>query len=461
MAASLPHRRERMVSSARLEPSSRTLRPEEHAVISREFRADARIVRVFSWLIALLVPPCLALAVRAFSEGGWFGALVGFLTILLALLCLLPLLMRRRTVAAAPYQLRAVTVHDRCETRLDSGDPTHAAHYVGPYRVLLRPGWLAFWPEGQDATVELCFPPKDVDATWVGAAVVSLPGIDIRKWSKYRPPKPRGVVASYVSVFCFSLTVVCGIFIFSEGYGAEVASRFRNRGESTHFATVTELLRTPRALHARVTITTAHRVGRPGDGVYLCDLREPMLSLLSPHLEPPEPSERQILTSFTLLCSEEKLAYFEELALGSRLLGHNDPATLRTQVERHCRGRAEAHARNANLVRVERERKARISHELNANPKTSCLREYRLDGRVPASTSSSFLRVVHDTTGVLEPDRVFRAGAPAPSLTALVWLVLGTLATAASGYLGWRGQRQGVPSIDEWARALRSEGRIH
>jgi hypothetical protein len=119
---------------------------------------------------------------------------------------------------------RAVTVHDLCKCVLHGGDPVHAVHYVGPHRVQLRPGWLAFWPEGQQASVELCFPPSQAGETWSDAALVSLPGINIESWQRQAPPGRRGAVPFGIAAAGFTVTVVATAVLGDRGYWAEAAS---------------------------------------------------------------------------------------------------------------------------------------------------------------------------------------------------------------------------------------------
>jgi hypothetical protein len=197
----------------------------ERSVILREFRAETRIVGAAAWFLALVLTPAfLALARLGFRKGEWLGNYAAVLCLLCALISLLPLLLRRRKVAGAASELRAITVHDLCKCVLHGGDPVHAVHYVGPHRVQLRPGWLAFWPEGQAASVELCFPPSQAGETWSAAALVSLPGIDIESWQRHAPPRRRGAVPFAIAVAAFTVTVVGTAVLRSSGYWAEAAS---------------------------------------------------------------------------------------------------------------------------------------------------------------------------------------------------------------------------------------------
>jgi hypothetical protein len=203
----------------------RPLSQVERSIILREFAAESRIVGGAAWFLALVMTPaCLALARLGFRKEGWLENYAAVLCLLLSLMSLLPLLLRRRKIAGAPSGLRAVTVHDLCKCVLHGGDPVHAVHYVGPYRVQLRPGWLAFWPEGQRASVELCFPPSQVGETWSAAALVSLPGIDIESWQRHLPPKRRGAVAFGIAAAGLTVTVVAAALLGDRGYWSEVAS---------------------------------------------------------------------------------------------------------------------------------------------------------------------------------------------------------------------------------------------
>jgi hypothetical protein len=187
--------------------SVRQLTAKEAAVVLREFRVDACSMQLLGWsclAFGLLSAGCVPFA---FAETEWLLAVcAAAMAVPLFLLARLILFGRRRRVAHGSPTLRAHRAEAFCETRKEgSGNRARRVNYVGSYRVALRAGWGAFWPDGQVAEVELCFP-EGFSLTHFSAAVVALPGIDIGRWLRRPPPSRAGFWWS------FGCAVVGGVF---------------------------------------------------------------------------------------------------------------------------------------------------------------------------------------------------------------------------------------------------------
>ncbi|MGC4086957.1 MAG: hypothetical protein QM756_03465 [Polyangiaceae bacterium] len=62
--------------------------------------------------------------------------------------------------------------------------------------------------------MELCFPPKELGYCWPSAAVVSLPGINLRRWHRRRPPNPTVLHALILVVIIAAVGTLAGAVIF-------------------------------------------------------------------------------------------------------------------------------------------------------------------------------------------------------------------------------------------------------
>lgn len=376
--------------------AQRALNEIEREVVSHEFTQSARGLRYFGWFLGGAAVFVTSFVLEVLAQGAWltlpfvvlFAASCGFMSYTLL----------KRRVTPAPLELEALSVHALCSTRRHG---KHSYPYVGPCRVVLRSGWQAFWPEGKSVEVELCLPPSNIGKTWVDASLVSLPGIDITTWHAHPPPKPyvwlmMGAILSGMAALMLTLVLTL------DSYWPRAASGLCNLGQRTEFQTVGELLRTPRANGARVTIARGHWVHVLDHGDYLCELHDDWAGGLTTAVSPAVEVE-----------------------------------------ERHA---PQAPA-DAELARDER-----LANEVANNPENPCLLadpaylEFP-DERPPVVAAT-------DEVGVLTAGLIWRHGAPGPNLKPLLLLiVVGAIAVTTISRTIWRARRYSA-ELDAWTKAV-------
>jgi hypothetical protein len=148
------------------EESTRALSSEEYAVVRRELEASVAAARFVAVSAVVLSAALLFATVKSAQQGSWFLVVLFAALIALALVSTAFVLRGTRFAPAFPPELRARVVRARCESRVEGqGKHQRTVRYVGSHRVDLRSGWQAFWPEGAEVVLELCFPPESIGVT--------------------------------------------------------------------------------------------------------------------------------------------------------------------------------------------------------------------------------------------------------------------------------------------------------
>lgn len=449
---------------------SRSLNPVERDVVMRELRNDARGMRYMSVFVAATALFFGGAAYAAVGRGWWLMAIMLGVSSL-AFGGLAWLMWGKR--ASAPSEPAVLSGEGLCKTH-HSGK--HSNLRVGSYRVALRAGWQAFWPEGQVVKVELCIPPASVGATWAGAVLVSLPGIDITTWHKRSPPKaPLGLMLT--TLVSFMVTLVIGTVLVSNGTWATSLSAALNRGPV--FDDVAALVDTADAWHVQVTVRHAHVVHDDKGDDYLCDVGSSWLLMQAN--DGPEtiagPSDAEVEAHLPDHCNiEERAAQLATMirTLDQRRL-HRDDAepvpmsggTLEDNLEfsENVQSLYRRIARDQCLETTRRalwdaapalartEFRKRLDHELNSNPANVCVqighgKPPNFEGRVVA---------VDDETGVLDSNLVWHRGSSEHRLLGLSLFVAGLVLTCGGAVWSYLRQLQFSAELEAWAKWARSE----
>lgn len=426
----------------------------ERQVVTRELQADARGMRFMGYFLAVAAVVLAGLTYAMFEREGWLMSLfVGATSVTFGWMSFV--ILQKRTWSGA-RKLQAFEAELLCETRR-TDKQEHL--YVGEFRVALRRGWYEFWPEGQVVRVELCLPPIDVGATWVAAAVVRLPGIDIQTWHDLPPPPPRLwllMVAFLNGVFA----LVAGVILTTGDVWEESKSAIRNAGRELVFEDVQALRADEAAWLSRVTVRRAHRVQTSHGRDYLCKLASPsvLATINGDATAVDSPSEAEIEAKVKETCNVEEGAARiaalmnslhrrqrqrddEERALTSNN-GDETPEIVPFQQQAY-RNVALEECRESALTTLRRERVAQrrqdeanlLDHAVSVDPANACF---------PArfTTETPFgITELEEEVGVLDANKTWRSNARAPSFAPVVWFGLFALVSAC-GTVAWSRHRK-------------------
>lgn len=420
---------------------SRPLSAVEREVVLRELQADARGVRIVGYGLALAALTFGAFTFGIAGRGEWLLALgCGTLSATTAW-------MSRVTLGKRTYGAPELTVFRavlRCETRRT---PKDAHLYVGPFRVLLRSGWLEFWPEGQVVRVELCLPLTSQGTTWAAAVVVSLPGIDIQSWRDQPPPNAR-IWLMVVALLSGIFTLVAGAIVIAGDMWRPSLTGTFSSDQVLVFEDVQALNAEAEAWSSTVTIRHAHRVRMIHGDNYLCKLAQPSeLVVDNAEIAPVNlPFEGESDAAVAELCAiEEREARLDALV---GLAENSEPGAGATLLKL-CRERAQQAADAKHFAKRRAEVADFMWYGIHSDPANTCVRAHFADDAPIGATA------LEDEVGVLDTEKVWHSGTQAVNLMPFVWVGLCAILTACSWIWQSTHRTQYLVKLAAWKQRIR------
>lgn len=457
--------------------ASRPASPIEREVVSRELRRDARATRFMGGFVGVAAVVFAGFTYEALNRGWWLMvAMVGAIS---AAFAWMGWRMWSKRSFALP-ELEVLSMELLCKTHRSG---KHSHHAVGPFRIALRPGWPAFWPEGETVRVELCLPPSSLGTTWASAVVVSLPGIDIPAWTKLPPPRPP-LWLMLVCVLSGVATIIAGVILFDGDTWEQSKSGLRNLNQRLVFDDVKTLVDTPDAWSSAVTVRHAHLIRWVGDdGLdYLCQLAQPweapQVVENDAGILAVEPSEAEVDAALSQHCNIEERAtqigeMMRTLHRRQRERNSDDPGRmsdaddddapeasermremyLQAALEQCKRTTREA-LRAVSRAQSQNALDQRIEREVHATPANTCV---RADLGDTALLGGKRIVALDDESGVLDTEQVWHRGAKGPNLQPLFWFLINAVLTCATAAWSVILHKRFVTNLEAWAELVRSE----